>query len=71
MNRRIYLDFNATTPLAPEVADAMQRCLRESYGNPSSLHWAGIPAREAVEKARKQVAALLGCHACLPRCWHA
>ncbi len=58
---RIYLDFNATTPIAPEVAAAMSPVLREPFGNPSSQHWAGVPAREAVEKARGQVAALLDC----------
>lgn len=60
---RIYLDFNASTPLAPEVAAAMQAVLDAPFGNPSSDHWAGKPAREAVEKARSQVASLLGCDA--------
>jgi len=59
--RRIYLDFNASTPTAPEVVDAMRMILEEPYGNPSSGHWAGSPAREAVDKARMQVAGLLGC----------
>jgi Cysteine sulfinate desulfinase/cysteine desulfurase and related enzymes len=59
--RRIYLDFNASTPVAPEVVDAMRIVLEEPYGNPSSGHWAGSPAREAVDKARMQVAGLLGC----------
>jgi len=63
MTERIYLDFNATTPLAPEVAAAMRPYLEEAYGNPSSLHWAGVPARDAVEIARSQVAALLCCDA--------
>lgn len=58
---RIYLDFNATTPIAHEVAAAMNQALTEPFGNPSSEHWAGRPARQAVEKARAQVAALLGC----------
>jgi len=58
----IYLDFNASTPLAPEVAEAMQPFLTRHFGNPSSLHWAGTPAKEAVENARKQVADLLSCH---------
>lgn len=57
---RIYLDFNASTPIAPEVAAAMRPFLAEHYGNPSSLHWAGRPAKEAVEHARGQVARLLG-----------
>jgi cysteine desulfurase len=59
--QRIYLDFNASTPPAPEVADAMLPFLSDSFGNPSSAHWAGKPAKQAVEKARTQVAALLGC----------
>lgn len=59
---RIYLDFNASTPLAPEVAEAMHPFLTQHFGNPSSLHWAGMPAREAVENARRQVAKLLSCH---------
>ena len=60
---RIYLDFNASTPVAPEVAARMQAVLDAPLGNPSSDHWAGRPAREAVEKARAQVAGLLGCDA--------
>ena len=59
--RQIYLDFNASTPIAPEVADAMRPYLTAHYGNPSSQHWAGAPAKAAVEQARAQVAALLGC----------
>jgi cysteine desulfurase len=58
---RIYLDFNATTPIAPEVAAAMGQVLTEPFGNPSSQHWAGFPACEAVDKARGQVAALVDC----------
>ena len=57
----IYLDFNASTPIAPEVAEAMQPFLTQHFGNPSSLHWAGTPAKEAVENARRQVADLLSC----------
>ncbi len=57
---RIYLDFNASTPLAPEVRAAMAQMLEEPYGNPSSSHWAGRLARQAVEDARAQVARLLG-----------
>jgi cysteine desulfurase len=62
-DRRIYLDFNASTPVAPEVADAMREVLREPYGNPSSGHWAGGPARKAIDNARMLVAGLLGCKA--------
>jgi len=61
MSRKIYLDFNASTPICPEAVEVMQPFLFEHYGNPSSLHWAGAPAKGAVEKARGQVAGLLGC----------
>jgi cysteine desulfurase len=57
----IYLDHNATTPILPEVVDAMLPYLREHYGNPSSSHAIGRRAHEAVERARLQVAGLLGC----------
>ncbi len=60
---RVYFDYNATTPLAPEVAAAMRPFIDEAYGNPSSLHWAGQRARVAIERARKQVASLLHCDA--------
>jgi cysteine desulfurase len=63
MSSRVYLDYNATTPLADEVAAEMSRFLSEPFGNPSSLHWAGVASRDAVEKARSQVAALLSCDA--------
>ena len=58
--QRIYLDFNASTPLAPEVVEAMHPFLGTNFGNPSSPHWAGAPAKAAVELARTKVAALLG-----------
>ena len=61
IRERIYLDFNASTPIAPEVAEAMKPFLSQHFGNPSSQHWAGIPAKEAVEHARQQVAELLQC----------
>jgi cysteine desulfurase len=56
----IYLDHNATTPVAPEVLDAMLPYLRDRYGNPSSDHPAGRAAARAVAVARAQVAALIG-----------
>ena len=59
--KRVYLDYNASTPIAPEAANAMRPYLTDHYGNPSSRHWAGTPAKEAVEHARGQVADLLGC----------
>jgi cysteine desulfurase len=58
--RPIYLDYNATTPVAPEVLEAMLPYLREEFGNPSSTHPYGRRARQVVERAREQVAALLG-----------
>ena len=58
--RRIYFDHNATTPLAPEVLEAMTPYLTEDFGNASSIHSVGQRARAGVERARAQVAALLG-----------
>ena len=60
MRLPVYLDYNATTPVAPEVADAIMPFLREQFGNPSSSHVYGQRAMEAVAKARRQVAMLLG-----------
>ena len=57
----IYLDYNATTPIAREVADAMAPYLYEHFGNPSSSHPYGVATKRAVEAARAQVADLLGC----------
>lgn len=57
----IYLDYNGTTPHAPEVISAMRPFLENAFGNPSSNHWYGIRPKRAVEQARRQVAALLGC----------
>ena len=57
----IYLDHNATTPIIPEVVDAMLPYLREHFGNPSSGHAYGRRAHDAVARARWQVAGLLGC----------
>ena len=59
-NRRIYLDHSATTPVDPRVAAAMGRALTETYGNPSSVHGFGQQARAAVDRARREVAALVG-----------
>lgn len=56
----IYLDYNATTPLAEEVLDAMLPYLKDIYGNPSSGHIYGREAKKAVERAREQTAALIG-----------
>lgn len=57
--RRVYLDHSATTPIRPEVLEAMLPYLRERYGNPSSLHHWGQEAKKAVEQAREAVAALI------------
>jgi cysteine desulfurase len=57
---RIYLDHNATTPVRPEVADAMDGALREVYGNPSSVHAEGAAAKAEIGRARERVASLLG-----------
>ena len=56
----IYLDHNASTPVRPEVREAMAACLAEHHANPSSLHRDGQRARAVIERAREQVAALLG-----------
>jgi len=61
--RRIYMDANATTPLLPEVFDAMRPFLLESFGNASSIHQQGQHARAAVDQARESVARLLNCRA--------
>jgi cysteine desulfurase len=57
----IYLDYNATTPILPEVAEAMTPFLYEHFGNPSSSHPYGVATKRAIEAARTQVATLLGC----------
>jgi cysteine desulfurase len=58
--RPIYLDYNATTPVDPRVLDAMLPYLRTEFGNPSSQHGYGLPARTAIARAREEVAALIG-----------
>lgn len=58
---KIYMDYNASTPLAPEVLSAMQPLLQDYYGNPSALHWSGKPVKEFLHKAREQVAELIAC----------
>lgn len=63
MKLPVYLDYNATTPVDPQVAEAMQLWLHEGFGNPSSNHIYGQRAREAVAQARAQLATLLGCQA--------
>lgn len=57
---RVYLDYNASTPIDPAVSAAMRPLLEDAFGNPSSGHWASVPAKAALERARGQVALLLG-----------
>src|SRR5215475_5807298 len=61
--QRYYFDHNATTPLAPESLDAMTLYLVQVYGNASSIHYFGQLAKQRLEAARRQVAALIGCDA--------
>ena len=63
MNNIIYMDNHATTPIAPEVLEAMLPYLTTNFGNASSTHSFGVTAKDAVEKTRQQVAELLGCSA--------
>lgn len=61
MPQPVYLDYNGTTPHAPEVIEAMLPFLQTEFGNPSSSHWYGIGPKNAVMKSRTQVADMLGC----------
>ena len=61
MTSPVYLDYNATTPLDPEVIGAMRSFIEADFGNPSSIHFYGITPRRALERAREQTAALLNC----------
>jgi cysteine desulfurase len=63
MMQRVYLDNNATTPLVPEVFEAMRPYFVEKFGNASSIHQQGQQARAAIERARESVAGLLNCRA--------
>lgn len=58
---RIYFDHNATTPVLDEVFEAMVPFLKDQWGNPSSIHWAGRGTRKSVEDARERVCSLLNC----------
>jgi cysteine desulfurase len=59
--RPIYFDYNASTPLAPEVAQLVRRLTEEAFGNPSSSHWAGSAARAVIDAGRREVAELIAC----------
>lgn len=58
---KVYLDYNASTPIATEVIEEMRPLLNDFYGNPSALHWAGKPVNELLFTARQRVAELLSC----------
>ncbi|MGA7875297.1 MAG: aminotransferase class V-fold PLP-dependent enzyme, partial [Desulfoferrobacter sp.] len=59
MMQPIYLDYNATTPIDPRVAEAMLPFINQHFGNPSSSHIYGVTTKKAVEKARGQIATML------------
>ena len=59
--KHIYMDYAATTPMLPEVAETMQPYFSRKFGNPSSIHSMGQEARDAVDQARSKVAALIAC----------
>jgi cysteine desulfurase len=61
MNKRVYLDYAATTPLDPQVLEAMLPYLKEKFGNPSSIHSFGQEARAAIDEVREKVAQVLNC----------
>lgn len=61
MIKPVYLDYNATTPIDPTVAEAMLPFIQQHFGNPSSSHYYGVSARKAVDKSREQIAAMLRC----------
>ena len=60
--RRVYMDANATTPLLPEVMEAMRPYWMEHFGNASSIHLHGQEARKAVDRARETLAEFFNCH---------
>lgn len=60
-DKPVYLDYNASTPVDPKVVEVMLPYIVDNFGNPSSNHYYGIAAKQAIEKARKQVAEMLGC----------
>jgi cysteine desulfurase len=61
--RRIYLDYNASTPIDPRVWEAMCAAGKGGEGNPSSTHWAGAASKGVLERGRRQIASVLGCSA--------
>ena len=61
--KMVYLDYSATAPVLPEVLDTMLPYLKDTYGNPQSIHSWGDKSRVAIEKAREQVAAMIAADA--------
>ncbi|KAK7066531.1 hypothetical protein SK128_009923, partial [Halocaridina rubra] len=59
-HKRVYLDYNATTPLAPEVMKVVEQSMHEAWGNPSSAHEEGARARAIINQARDDVARMIG-----------
>ena len=60
MNEKVYLDYNATTPMDPRVIEAVSDCMAGEYGNPSSIHSFGMSARSRLDEAREIIAELIG-----------
>jgi cysteine desulfurase len=58
----IYLDYNASTPIAPEVAEVIKSYLADGFGNPSASHWASESLQESIDQSREKIASLLGCN---------
>jgi cysteine desulfurase len=58
---KIYFDHNATTPVSEEIFEAMVPFVKDEWGNPSSIHWAGRTPKKAIDEARERVANLLNC----------
>lgn len=61
--QNIYLDYNATAPLLPEVIESMYEFSKNNYGNPSSIHFLGRKAKKAIDEAKEHIAKLIGCSA--------
>lgn len=62
IKNKVYMDYNATTPMAPEVMYAVSTCMKETWGNPSSSHEEGTKAKKAIKKARKEVSSMISAH---------
>ena len=62
ISRRIYLDYAAGTPIDPRVLREMAQVLRNSFGNPASVHHEGVLAKKLLDESRRKIALVLGCH---------